>query len=54
MNGFYLRLPFSRSCFVEKRRVWVGFGVTGDTDDRLIYLGQFQITIAREYDRAGG
>lgn len=47
MHGIGFDLPFGRECFMELRREWVGFGLSGDSRDREIFLGRVQIILSK-------
>lgn len=47
MNGLELKLPGGRESFVEVRNEWLGFGLSGDENDREIYLGFLQATVSK-------
>ncbi len=42
---------FNREAFIETRGNWVGFGLTGDAEDREIFLGFMQITLSKTRER---
>ncbi|CDN47587.1 hypothetical protein [Neorhizobium galegae] len=52
MIGFEMRLPGGHEGFLELRKEWVGFGWSGDRDDREIYLGLVQATVSRSRGHA--